>query len=58
VVVFATIACEIAAVVNYRNSTDGQTPLLWIAIAVCGVCAGRSRADRWRVHPARPRPAL
>jgi hypothetical protein len=39
VVVIATVGCEIAAVVVYRNSTDGQTPILWVFIVLFGLLA-------------------
>ena len=34
VVVIASLAFEVVVFVVYRNSTDGQTPVLWVFIAL------------------------
>jgi len=34
-----TVAVEIAAIFAYRNSSDGQTAILWVAIPVYGLLA-------------------
>jgi phosphate/sulfate permease len=39
VVVAGTVAFEVAAVIVYRHSSDGQTAILWIAIPVYGLLA-------------------
>ena len=36
VVLIATVAAEILAWFVYRNSSDGQTPVLWVFIALYG----------------------
>jgi hypothetical protein len=33
-VVIVAVALEVVAYVVYRNSTDGQTPVLWVFIAL------------------------
>lgn len=38
-VVLATIGLTVAAVVVYWHSTDGQTPVLWVAIVIYGLLA-------------------
>jgi ABC-type nitrate/sulfonate/bicarbonate transport system permease component len=53
----ATIGLTVAAVLVYSDSTDGQTPVLWVAIVIYGllailgirlVDAGVRRIRRWR----------
>lgn len=39
VAVVATAGSEIAAVLVYRHSTDGQTPVLWFFVVIYGVLA-------------------
>jgi hypothetical protein len=36
---FATVGFEVAAIVVYRHSTDGQTPVLWTFIVLYGLVA-------------------
>jgi hypothetical protein len=38
-VIAVVVAAEVAAIIVYRNSTDGQTGLLWGAIPVYGLLA-------------------
>jgi hypothetical protein len=58
VAVVATVGCEAAAVIVYRNSTDGQTPVLWMFILIYGVLAVGAirvldRLTRWAAQRAR-----
>ncbi len=38
-VVVITVALDVAAVIAYRNSTDGQTTILWVEIPIYGLLA-------------------
>ena len=38
-VIVATVGSEIATIAIYRDSTDGQTPVLWIFIVLYGLLA-------------------
>ena len=59
VVIAGTVAFEVAAVIAYRHSSDGQTALLWMAIPVYGLLALTALRildqvwRRIREHPSR-----